>query len=70
MCSHHPATGCVTPFIKNPLPQQRASFLDRYPAAGLHATILYQVSKEKRRLIPILIVQPETYVHIFEDLST
>jgi hypothetical protein len=40
--SRHPATGYVTPFIKNPLPQQRASFRDRYPAAGLHATISVQ----------------------------
>jgi hypothetical protein len=27
MCSHHPATGCVTPSIKYPLPQQRVSFV-------------------------------------------
>jgi hypothetical protein len=32
-------TGCLTAFIKNPLPQQQASFRDRYPATGLHATI-------------------------------
>jgi hypothetical protein len=32
-------TGCITPFIKNPLPQQRASFRDLYSAAGVHATI-------------------------------
>jgi hypothetical protein len=32
-----------TPFIKNPLPQPRALFRDRYPAMGLHATILKMV---------------------------
>jgi hypothetical protein len=35
----HPATGSVTPFIKNPLPQQRSLFHDRHPATGLHATL-------------------------------
>jgi hypothetical protein len=31
-------TGCVTPFIKNLLPWQRA-FRDRYPATDLQATV-------------------------------
>jgi hypothetical protein len=34
-----PETGCITPFIKNPVPQQRATFRGRYPATGLNATI-------------------------------
>jgi hypothetical protein len=32
--------GLQTPFIKIPLPHQRASFRDRNPVAGLHTTIL------------------------------
>jgi hypothetical protein len=32
-------TGCVTPFVKNPVPRQRPSFHDRYTATGLHATL-------------------------------
>jgi hypothetical protein len=40
MCSRHPATRYITPFIENPLPQQRTSFRDRYPATGLHARII------------------------------
>jgi hypothetical protein len=37
--TRHPATGFLIPFIKNPLPQQRALVRDRYPATGLHAII-------------------------------
>jgi hypothetical protein len=40
MSLRHPATGCVTPFIKNLLPEQTASFRDRYPATGLPDAIL------------------------------
>jgi hypothetical protein len=40
MLLRYPVTGCLAPFIKNPLPQQRASFRDGYPAAGLHATVI------------------------------
>jgi hypothetical protein len=41
MCSRYPARGYVTPFIKNTLPQQRASFRDRYPSTGLYTTVYY-----------------------------
>jgi hypothetical protein len=34
-----PETSCITPFIKNLLPQQQVSLCDHYPAMGLHATI-------------------------------
>jgi hypothetical protein len=44
-----PETGCITLFIKNSLPQQRVSFRDRYPAAGLQATISHTASN--RRII-------------------
>jgi hypothetical protein len=40
-----PETGCATPFNKNPLPQQRAWFRDRYTATGLlHATVSFLVT--------------------------
>jgi hypothetical protein len=43
MCSLSscPETCCVTLLIKNPLPQQWASFRDRYPATAVHATVLW-----------------------------
>jgi hypothetical protein len=37
--SYYPEMGCITLFIKNPLPQQLASLRDRYPATGLRAKI-------------------------------
>jgi hypothetical protein len=40
--SRCPETGFLTPFIKNTLPQQRASFRYRYPATALHATIFHR----------------------------
>jgi hypothetical protein len=39
LLSRFPETGYVTPLIKNSLPQQGASFRDRYLATGLYATI-------------------------------
>jgi hypothetical protein len=39
MCSRHPTTVCVTPFIKNLLPHQRALFRYHYPATGVHVTM-------------------------------
>jgi hypothetical protein len=41
-----PITGCVRQSIKNPLPQQRPSFHDRYPATGIHAILLTNNNKE------------------------
>jgi hypothetical protein len=36
-----PEAGCITSFIKNPQPQQRASIRDSYTATGLQATISF-----------------------------
>jgi hypothetical protein len=45
MCARHPATGCVTPSNKNPMPKQRESFRYRHPSMGLHATISSAVDR-------------------------
>lgn len=41
MGDYRQVLGCITPFIKNSLPQQWVSIRDSYTAIGLHATISF-----------------------------
>jgi hypothetical protein len=46
MCSCHPATGCVTPFIKKRLPQPRALFREPLPSNGSTRYNIYRFVKK------------------------
>jgi hypothetical protein len=57
-----PETGCVTPFITNPLPHQRALFRDRYPATGL--TLQYYLLRMKSQVVSESLFGQNVNIHI------